>query len=56
MRLTLLFVAALFSTAVLTAGAGRQQQPLPQPRFTTGVDLVQIDVSVLDATATRSAG
>lgn len=48
MRLTLLFVAALFSTAVLTAGAGRQQQPLPQPRFTTGVDLVQIDVSVLD--------
>ena len=48
MRLTLLFVAALFSTAVLAAGVGRQQQPLPQPRFTTGVDLVQIDVSVLD--------
>jgi VWFA-related protein len=47
-RLTLLFVAALFSTAILTAGAGRQEQPLPQPRFTTGVDLVQIDVSVLD--------
>jgi VWFA-related protein len=43
---TTLLAGGLLSVAAL-AGA-RQDRPAPQPTFRTGVDLIQLDVSVLD--------
>lgn len=42
-------VAAGCTVAVLAAGDSAQSPPQPVPRFRTGVDLVLLDVSVLDA-------
>ena len=56
MRPRALIVLGVAATALLAAPLGAQQQPPPTPTFRAGVELVQIDAVVVDASGNPVSG